>query len=227
MRTRYAFGIQSSTAIFGAVSRLIGPGLCWGHSGGLSMSFRSVSPLLVLLTLAAGQGAVSADQAGSQRRSTEHGRDLLQVDFVAVTADGPPIRDLRSDEVTVRIGGRTRQVRTLQTVAAQSAGDSGSSGGGLPAPFGSNALATGARDMILIVDDESFRPGREAPLREAVDSLIAGVSSADRLSLVTMPYGGIKVPLTTEHERIRTALQLIVGGAPEGETGSALACRSL
>jgi hypothetical protein len=193
------------------------------------MPFRRVSSLLVLLLgvgLAEG-GLLRAQQTGSQRRSTEHGRDLLQVDFVAVTADGQPVPDLRPQEVTVRLGGRARQLRTLRAVAAPIVGDSGSSGGSLPVPFGTNAMATGAREMILIVDDESFRPGRETPLRQAVDALIGGVSPADRLSLVTMPYGGVKVPLTTEHQRIRTALQLIVGGAPEGESGSALACRSL
>ena len=47
---------------------------------------------------------------------------------------------------------------------------------------------------MLAIDDESFKPGTEHVLRQAVDRLIAGLSPRDRVSLVTMPYGGVKVP---------------------------------
>ena len=41
-----------------------------------------------------------------------------------------------------------------------------------------------------------------------------------------MPYGGIKVPFTTDHGRIRTAMAKISGKAPSNETGSDFACRT-
>ena len=41
-----------------------------------------------------------------------------------------------------------------------------------------------------------------------------------------MPYGGIKVPFTTDHDRVRSAMLKIVGNAPANETGSAFACRT-
>ena len=58
---------------------------------------------------------------------------------------------------------------------------------------------------MLAIDDDSFRPGRETPLRDAVELLVGRLAPCDRIALVTMPYGGIKVPFTTDHERVRTA----------------------
>jgi hypothetical protein len=181
---------------------------------------RPVSGTIAALVAAA---SISAQQPSTspQGRSPEHARDLLHIDLAAVTRTGEPITDLKAEDVTVRIGGRVRPVRSLQLVSA-GAGDRA----GLPAPFGSNAGSEEPRAVALVIDEDSFRPGREAPLREAVDGLVAGLAPADRISLTTIPYGGTKVPLTTDHSRIPAALARVVGGAPESQSGSELACRT-
>ena len=174
---------------------------------------RSLSGTVAVLLAA---GAITAQQP-------ERGRDLIHVDLAVVTRTGEPITDLKPEEVTVRIGGRVRAVRSLQLVSAGvSAGDTA----GMPAPFGSNADSGEPRSVALVVDEDSFRPGREAPLREAVDGLVAGLAPGDRISLTTIPYGGTKVPFTTDHSRIPAALARVVGGAPESQSGSDLACRT-
>jgi hypothetical protein len=96
----------------------------------------------------------------------------------------------------------------------------------LPPPFGTNVATTDGRAVILVIDDDSFRPGREAPLRDAVNLFLATLSTRDRVSLVTVPYGGLKVDFTTEHERIANALLRITGQATSDQTGSDLACRT-
>lgn len=169
--------------------------------------------------------AAGADQSG--QAVPERATPRLAIDFVVVSRDGTPVDDLRADEIALRIGNRARPVRWLQQVS--STGMTRDDAGGtepLPAPFGTNARDDEGRTLVLAVDSDSFRPGREAPLREAVEHLLQGLTRRDRLALVTMPYGGIKVPFTTEHERVRSALAQIVGHAPSGETGSALACRT-
>jgi VWFA-related protein len=162
-------------------------------------------------------------------QAPERSTPLLTVDFLAVSRDGTPINDLTAGDVTIRIGGRMRSVRTLQLISnadpTSGASDSGAADRLLP-PFGTNATSNTGRRLVIAIDNDSFRPGREAPLRQAVDRLIAGLSAHDRLALVTMPYGGIKVPFTTAHESVRRALTSIVGNAPPAETGSALACRT-
>ena len=161
------------------------------------------------------------------RRHPERGIELLSIAFAAVTADGHPVTDLQADDVIVKIGGRTRAVRSLQMVEAlPSVNAEAQAALKPPSPFGTNSIADAGRTLVLAIDDDSFRPGRETPLRDAVELLVGRLAPSDRISLVTMPYGGIKVPFTTDHERVRTAMLKIVGNAPANETGSAFACRT-
>jgi VWFA-related protein len=177
----------------------------------------------VLTVLAVGGPAALAQQRVPA--PPERGRPLAPVDFSVVTRDGKPVRDLKPGEVTIRIGGRQRPVQTLQHITVPAGGDIAVDPD-LPLPFGTNDVAEGGRTLALIVETDSFRAGRESIVREASNDLISRLSPADRLSLVTVPYGGVKVPFTTEHARVRNALTNVIGQAEAGETGSQLACRT-
>jgi VWFA-related protein len=170
--------------------------------------------------------AVPAVPRAQQKAPPERGVELLTVDFAAVTPDGHPVTDLRAEEVTVRIGGRLRTVRSLQMVVAAAPSEDATTDTTTPAPFGTNVNADEGREFVLAIDDDSFRPGRESLLRDAVDILLKRISARDRISVVTMPYGGVKVPFTTDHGRVRTAVSRITGRSPAVETGSELACRT-
>ena len=151
----------------------------------------------------------------------ERAADLLTVTFAAVgTSD---VTDLRADEVTVRIDGRARPVRSLQRVTVAEPGLPAAS---LPPPFGANSTSTSGRTVALILDDESFPPGGEQALRTAADRLFEGLSRSDRVSLVTIPHGGVRLAATTDHARIRTALATLVGRGAAAPSGSDLACRT-
>ena len=41
------------------------------------------------------------------------------------------------------------------------------------APFGTNTLTSDGRSLVIAIDEDSFRTGREQALRESVDGLIA------------------------------------------------------
>lgn len=176
--------------------------------------------LAITITVAGGALAAQAPQPSRPER----GADLLSFDFVAVTNEGYPIADLRADEISLRVGGRRRTVRSLQLIST--ADDSDPAAPDLPPAFATNAGLREGRAFTLIIDDDSFRSGIEGPLRAAVDAFVTQLSDADRLSLVTMPYGGVKVPMTTDHSRVRTALSRLVGQASGSETGSEMACRT-
>jgi VWFA-related protein len=187
----------------------------------MSHLYASVAAAAIALTIVSVQPR--AQQV--QDLPPERGIDLLSVDFAAVSTDGRPIPDLRPEEVTIRVGSRRRTIRSLQLISFRPAGDAVRAPS-LPAPFGTNAESERGRSLVLIIDDDSFKAGRETPLRDAVDELIGRLSGRDLLSLVTMPYGGVKVPLTTDHARVRSAVQRIVGQATGTETGSDVACRT-
>lgn len=185
----------------------------------MSRTFGSLA--LVVLWL----GFTDPTRAQQPTPPPERGVDLVSVDFSVISAEGRPVTGLEPSDVSIRIGGRRRTIRSLQLISVATA-ETVIGGASLPAPFGTNAQSERGRALVLIIDDDSFRAGREAPLRAAVDVLISGLSPRDQLSLVTMPYGGVKVPLTTDHSRIRSALLKIVGQSSDAETGSELACRT-
>lgn len=179
-------------------------------------------PLLLALALSAA--------APPAQPPAERGVALLPVSFAAMGAgEGEPPADLKPAEVSIRIDGRERPVRSLQLITVGDPRGSAAAPGtatALPAPFGTNAVDESGRTLMLAIDDESFKPGTEHAVRDAVDRLIAGMSPRDRISLVTIPYGGVAVPATTEHARIRTALATLAGRAVPSQTGSDLACRT-
>lgn len=192
----------------------------------MATSFRRAglaAALIALLLLPGGDRLLAQGTPGAERAS-----ELLAVDFTAVGLDGAPIGDLKASEVSVRINGRARTLRSLQLVqvTGEPAAAAATPVATLPPPFGSNEVATRGRTLYLVLDNDSFRPGRERALREAAEKFLSGLTPDDRIALVTVPYGGVEVPLTLDHARIRRALNNIIGHATGDETGSELACRT-
>ena len=179
--------------------------------------------LLVMLAFT----AVPAGQQKPQPPSVERAPGLA-VDFMAVGADGTPIDNLTAADVTVRIDNRPRAIQSLRFVRVASA-QPDAAADTLPPPYGTSGPAANTargRTLVLIIDDDSFRAGNEKPIREAVNGLTAGLTPRDHIMLITMPYGGVKVPLTTDHAKVRSAVSGLMGQRPQSETGSEMACRT-
>jgi VWFA-related protein len=175
--------------------------------------------------LVAAYVCVQAANPASQPATLE----TVAVDFLAVTSDGQPVAGLRPEDVQLRIDGRPRTVKWLEWVPVAEAPDVDAVNRDvlpIPAPFGSNAARDAGRSFVLVIEDDSFRPGRERPLRDAVGRFLEALTLRDRVALVTMPYGGFKANLTNDHARIRNELLKVVGQAPLNESGSEMACRT-
>lgn len=192
----------------------------------IPMAPRRVSSFVLSLAFA---GGVLIAQQKPASPAGERVQGLL-VDFIAVSPDGMPVTDLTAADVAVRINGRVRPIQSLRLmrVAAPPSADAAPPPSPLPPPYGANShsSSTAGRRVILAIDDDSFRAGSEKPVREAVDGLIAALTPRDRVLLVTMPYGGVKVPFTEDRARIRMALAGLSGQRAQNETGSEMACRT-
>jgi hypothetical protein len=173
------------------------------------------------LVVAVALGAVAHGQTQPFVLSSQDRAKLIAVDFAAVGADSLPVADLLPTDVTLRIDGRTRAIRSLEYVPVRTTGGMASS-----VPYGSNVVTEGGRSIVLIVDFESIRPGREAALRDHIGQFARGLSPSDRLALVTVPYGGVKVDLTTDHARVTQALVALSGQAASTESETEAACRT-
>lgn len=175
---------------------------------------------VLLSALVCAAASAAAPLAQQFVLSSQDRAKLISVDFAVIGADGLPVTDLRTEDVTLRIDGRTRPVRALEYVPVTAFA------AGMAQPYGSNLAADDGRAIVLLVDLETIRPGREATLREHVSQLVRTLSPSDRVALVTVPYGGVKVDLTTDHPRVVRRLSALSGQAPPSESDSEAACRT-
>lgn len=184
---------------------------------------RRTAAIAATLTFSAGLMLVSGATFDQAERP-------LVVDFYALGADGIALPDLKTTEVTIRVNGRARTIQSLRLVKQSelpSADPLAARDVTLTQPFGTNNAAELGRSIVLVIEDESFRVGSgvEKPLRAAVSAFLGSLSPRDRVSLWTLPHGGMKVNLTANHDRVSTAMQDI-GGSGDRITGPMAACRT-
>jgi VWFA-related protein len=167
---------------------------------------------------------VSAVCLSAQSSAPAAQGDLVAIDFLALSATGDPVTDLTADQVTLRVGGKPRTIKALQFRKMAQLRVTGET---VEPPYGTNVLSdANARTLVIVVEDESLEPGREAAMRDAVAMLLLGLSARDRVALVTVPHGGLKVDFTTDHEKVRAAVWQITGQAPRNEGADDASCRS-
>jgi hypothetical protein len=134
----------------------------------------------------------------------------IRIDFQAVSADGRPITNLEPGDVTIRIGGKPRDVRSLDLVELA---------GGEPAPAGparpafvTNSATPSGRTLVLVVDDESMELGREQGLKRGLGTILDGLSPGDKVGLFSVRRtGGVNIAPTTDHASVRKAVETLQG----------------
>jgi VWFA-related protein len=144
---------------------------------------------------------------------------VTNVDFLVTSSDGTPVLDIKPADVTIKIDGKTRTIQSLRLISVVDVPQT-------DAPYVTNGLTSDGRSLVIAIDEQSFRTGREHPMREAVSGLLARLGPRDRVLLVTMPFGIVKVPFTTDHARVKRAIDITTGQRPQNETGSEMACRT-
>jgi hypothetical protein len=148
---------------------------------------------------------------------------VVTVDFLATDANGVPVADLRSDEVSVRIGGETTTMRGLRRVPAAS--EAGAAA--LPSqPFGGAESPAFDRRFLLVVDDESLPQGGEQSTRDAIRSFLVRLDPHDHVGLAFVPRGGIRTAMTTNHQQAAVAIQQLSGRGTGREPVADAACRA-
>jgi hypothetical protein len=166
--------------------------------------FLQLSLLTATIALAAAS-SLDAQRGGAAAPATA---GPATVEFIATTADGQMVTDLTAAQVTLRVNNRDRAISSLELVRF---GAGAAPASALPAPFGTNSRAEAGRSIMVVVDEESIRPGRETGVKDALTEFEKGLSANDRLSLFTIPRGSISLPPTTDREAFRANLAKVQG----------------
>lgn len=180
--------------------------------------------LLPMLALMAGMSARTSGQPGIRA-----GIELVRVDFAALGPDGRPVSDLTAEEISLRVNGRPRDIRSFQFVrlaSVDASAGAAASSGELPAPFGSNYAGDAGRTIILVIENESLRAGIARHATDAAAKFVDSLAPRDRVALVTMPRGGLQMDLTRDHAQVVRRIHDISGQGSTRTTESEQGCRT-
>jgi VWFA-related protein len=159
------------------------------------------------------------------------GGAAVLIDFRAVAEDGQPVADLTPADVTLRIGGRPRPIKSLDFVRVSGEGSAPVATARLPPPFRTNAESSAApgtrREVLIVLDELSISPGKEVAIRESLNKLLSALTPADRVGLLSTRQGGTSHAFTQKHEDVRGALGRLAGHAPARLTDSDFACNAM
>jgi hypothetical protein len=160
--------------------------------------------------LAVSLSILLAGALGASEPSAPQPDAVISIDFVATTGDGQHAAGLTPADVSLKVGGRERPIRDLEVVtvnAGPAIAPPSAAGSRLPPPYG-ETLTVGERNRrsILLLVDEGTLFGMEQVLRDAVAKLVASLSPADRLGVASTRPDSISVPLTTDHQKVRAAV---------------------
>jgi VWFA-related protein len=189
-----------------------------------SLRRRALVPALAILVLsAAGQPAA---QQTPRTIAGAGGAEVVTFDFVALGRDGQPILDLKPEDVTLKVDGKTRTLKSLRLITPGAEPATPGGGEPAPAPFGSNTPRDAGRSIVIVIDDESIRAGNEPPMKAAIGQFLQSLNGRDQAALVTVPHGGVKVNFTSDFDSIRQFVLSITGQAPQSETADEASCRT-
>jgi hypothetical protein len=169
--------------------------------------------------------------AAARRPEPQAGAAPVLVDFRAVAEDGQPIADLKPADVTLRVGGRPRSIKSLEFVKIGSDAAPAAVTATLPPPYATNAsVASGPgtrRDVLLVLDELSITPGKEVPIRESLNRLLGALSLSDRVGVLSTRQGGASAQFTEKLDDVREALGRFAGYAPARLSDADFACNAV
>ncbi len=170
---------------------------------------------VVLIVLWAAHASPRAqDQAtpAEQAPTFRAGVDVTTIDVAVVDGRGQPVEDLRAPEFSVRIDGEVRRVVSAQlvkmdveTARAQAAADK------TETFFTTNLTPPNGRQIVIAVDQMNIGPGAIKPVLSAASKFLDSLSPLDHVALITYPEPGPRVGFTTDHLKLRLALEKLIG----------------
>ena len=146
------------------------------------------------------------------------------VQFRVVDADGAPVADLTAADVTLKIDGHPRPIRSL--VLRQADATSGGVTSKLPPPYASNTAGGAGRAIVLLIDEDSMAPGREAPFKAALHQFLTELPPGDSVGVLST-QSRINVAPGTDRAVTHQAIDRITGQGNPNESDIDATCRTV
>lgn len=180
-------------------------------------------------SLSALLASVSVIAAVSLRAEPPQQGGGVMVDFIASTANGQPVTDLKPTDVAIRVGGRQRTIASLEFKSNASAGGGAAApASALPPPFYENGGSGGGagRRLLIIIDNESLKVGTERAVRESLDQVLGQMGPNDRAAFAVAPKDTMGLGFNAGVPAVRAALAKYAGIRPASVSTTENQCRS-
>jgi hypothetical protein len=149
-------------------------------------------PLLVL-----GIGGIGSTFTGPLRGQTTGATRVM--DIIATDANGAPLRQLRADDLMLRIDGRVHPLTAVGTYIPSTALFPATK---TTAPYASNQREYGS-DISVAVDVTRFQSADLPKIQEGINTLLGVLDPRDRVSVTALAEDGFTTDYTTRPEIVR------------------------
>lgn len=140
------------------------------------------------------------------------GVEVVTIDVGATDSSGRPVLDLRAPEFQVKVDGKLRQVVSAQLVFFDVEAAKRAAVAPVEDTFFTTNIGPPEGRMILIaVDQSSIRPGAVRQLLGTAARFVDSLSPLDQVGFVVYPPPGPEIGFTTNHLRVKEAMELVVG----------------
>jgi VWFA-related protein len=157
-------------------------------------------------------GARPPDQAPPVQGPTfRTGVDVLAVDVTVLDSRGSPVTDLGAAEFTVKIDGRPRRVVSAEYIRVAQGDDARPADDPDETHMTTNIGSPQGRLIVLVVDQGNTRLGQARPLLATAGRFLDRLGPLDRIAFAAIPPPGPAVDFTTDVNRVRRAMQQVVG----------------
>jgi VWFA-related protein len=173
-----------------------------------------VVPALALVTTIAAWLAQDPSQPPQPPQTFKSSVDLVPVDVNVVDRNGRPISDLTAQDFSLKVDGKARRVVSAQFIGVTRGVERTPKE---PALYSSNPPSSGARLIMLVVDQGNIGSSRGKYAIDAAARFIDRLTPDDRIGLVTIPGAGPQIDFTANHALVETALKSVVGTSDDGE----------
>jgi len=169
--------------------------------------------LAASIAVFAAVAAVAADgvPADGREQAAKPGPPV-RIEFRALNDDGQIVADLKAADLSLKVNGKAREIQSISLYRATADAPAGTP---LPPPYSTNITGQHGRVLHVLIDDDSISPGREGQIKEAIRTLTAELSPADRIGVLNTT-GSINVSPGSDFTKVRMAVD---GFAGDGRLG--------
>ena len=168
--------------------------------------------VVVISTVAAvSPASQSQTETPEQGPTFRTGVDLIAVDVSVVDRDGRPVEDLLAPEFVVEIDGEERRVVSAEQVKIDVEAARREAADPFETLYTTNLRPVNGRQIVLAVDQLGIRFGAARPLMASAARFLDRLSPADRVAFVAYPAPGVQVAFTSDHLRLKLAMERVVG----------------